>query len=85
MWSAWEKVVAVFPETDWEAFSYHWLIVNTRSFFYLMPGEEQPEDRNDAMALLPFADYFNHSDVVVGFSPPLSVVASIVLTHLSVS
>ena len=71
--TAWERVVAVFPETDWEAFSYHWLIVNTRSFFYLMPGEEQPEDRNDAMALLPFADYFNHSDVVVGFSP-LSVV-----------
>jgi hypothetical protein len=53
----------VFPETDWEAFSYHWLIVNTRSFFYLMPGQEPPEDRNDAMALLPLADYFNHSDV----------------------
>lgn len=67
--NAWEKVVAVFPETDWKAFSYHWLIVNTRSFFYLMPGEEQPEDRNDAMALLPFADYFNHSDVVVRFLP----------------
>ena len=65
--TAWEKVAAVFPETDWESFSYHWLIVNTRSFFYLMPGEEQPEDRNDAMALLPFADYFNHSDVVVRF------------------
>ncbi|KAL2786557.1 hypothetical protein BJX66DRAFT_328524 [Aspergillus keveii] len=60
---AWRSVVAVFPETDWEAFSYHWLIVNTRSFFYLMPGHEPPEDRNDAMALLPLADYFNHSDV----------------------
>jgi hypothetical protein len=62
---AWESVVAVFPETAWEAFSYHWLIVNTRSFFYLMPGHEPPEDRNDAMALLPLADYFNHSDVAV--------------------
>lgn len=62
---AWDAVVAVFPETDWETFSYHWLIVNTRSFFFLMPGEEAPEDRNDAMALLPFADYFNHSDVAV--------------------
>ncbi|KAL3483646.1 hypothetical protein BJX62DRAFT_75533 [Aspergillus germanicus] len=60
---AWGSVVAVFPETDWEAFSYHWLIVNTRSFFYLMPGQEPPQDRNDAMALLPLADYFNHSDV----------------------
>lgn len=62
---SWEKVVSVFPETDWETFLYHWLIVNTRSFHFLMPGDEAPEDRNDAMALLPFADYFNHSDVVV--------------------
>ncbi|KAF9888406.1 hypothetical protein FE257_008684 [Aspergillus nanangensis] len=60
---AWESVVSVFPETDWDNFSFHWLIVNTRSFHYLMPGQEPPEDRNDAMALLPFADYFNHSDV----------------------
>ncbi|KAI9376252.1 hypothetical protein BJX61DRAFT_415924 [Aspergillus egyptiacus] len=60
---AWETVISVFPETDWESFSYHWLIVNTRCFYYLMPGQEPPEDRNDAMALLPFADYFNHSDI----------------------
>ncbi|KAL4799389.1 hypothetical protein BDV19DRAFT_258128 [Aspergillus venezuelensis] len=60
---AWESVVAVFPETNWETYSYHWLIVNTRSFYYLMPRQAAPEDRNDAMALLPFADYFNHSDV----------------------
>lgn len=66
---AWEVVRAVFPETEWETFSYHWLIVNTRSFYYLMPGEEPPEDRNDAMALLPFADYFNHSDVAVCLGP----------------
>ena len=80
--NAWEKVVAVFPETDWEAFSYHWLIVNTRSFFYLMPGEKKPEDREDAMALLPFADYFNHSDVVVWFLPsPMSLAFGIVLIH----
>ncbi len=62
---AWESVAAVFPETSKEIYSYYWLIVNTRSFFYLMPGQEPPEDRNDAMALLPFADYFNHSDVAV--------------------
>lgn len=63
--TAWDTVVAVFPDMDWEAFSYHWLIVNTRSFYYLMPGQEPPEDKNDAMALLPFADYFNHSDLAV--------------------
>ncbi|KAL3472638.1 hypothetical protein BJX99DRAFT_211139 [Aspergillus californicus] len=61
--NAWDSVLAVFPDTEWEAFSYHWLIVNTRCFFYLVPGREPPEDRNDAMALLPFADYFNHSNV----------------------
>ncbi|PLB37322.1 ribosomal N-lysine methyltransferase [Aspergillus candidus] len=61
--TAWTAVLEVFPETDWDEFSYHWLVVNTRSFFYLMPGRDMPEDHNDAMALLPFADYFNHSDV----------------------
>lgn len=66
--TAWEKVISVFPDTDWETFSYHWLMVNTRSFYYLTPGEEAPVDRNDAMALLPFADYFNHSDVVVCYA-----------------
>ncbi|RAL10564.1 uncharacterized protein BO97DRAFT_393889 [Aspergillus homomorphus CBS 101889] len=59
----WDIVISAFPNTEWERFSYHWLIVNTRSFYYLLPGQEAPEDRNDAMALLPFADYFNHSDV----------------------
>lgn len=57
--------MTVFPDTDWEVFTYHWLIVNTRCFFYLMPGQEVPEDRNEAMAMVPFADYFNHADVVV--------------------
>ena len=62
---AWVDVVSVLPETDWRSFSYHWLILNTRSFYWVGPGQEPPEDRNDAMALLPFADYFNHSDVEV--------------------
>jgi ribosomal lysine N-methyltransferase 2 len=62
---AWENVVAVFPDTDWETYSYYWLVVNTRSFFYLRPGDEPPEDRNDAVALVPFADYFNHVDGAV--------------------
>lgn len=62
---AWRDVIAVFPDTNWETFSYHWLIVNTRSFYYLMPGEKRPEDKNDAMAMVPFADYFNHTDDAV--------------------
>ncbi|KAJ5639723.1 uncharacterized protein N7484_007585, partial [Penicillium longicatenatum] len=60
---AWTDVTSVLPETDWRSFSYHWLILNTRSFYWVGPDQEPPENRNDAMALLPFADYFNHSDV----------------------
>ncbi|KAJ5152977.1 uncharacterized protein N7482_009455 [Penicillium canariense] len=60
---AWADVNAAFPGTDWRSFSYHWLILNTRSFYWVEAGQEPPEDRNDAMAMLPFADYFNHSDV----------------------
>lgn len=62
---AWDDVVSAIPNIDWRSFSYHWLILNTRSFYWVAPDQEPPEDRNDAMALLPFADYFNHSDVEV--------------------
>lgn len=62
---AWTDVISVFPETNWETFSYNWLIVNTRSFYWIGEGQETPEDPNDAMGLVPFADYFNHADVAV--------------------
>jgi hypothetical protein len=62
---AWFDVVAVYPETEWDTFSYHWLIVNTRSFYWIGLGQDAPEDPNDAMGLVPFADYFNHADVAV--------------------
>lgn len=62
---AWMDVVSVLPDTDWKTFSYYWLILNTRSFYWVGPGQDPPADRNDAMALLPFADYFNHSDIEV--------------------
>lgn len=64
---AWADVTAALPDTNWRSFSYHWLILNTRSFYWVAPDQEPPEDRNDAMAMLPFADYFNHSDVEVGY------------------
>lgn len=57
-----ENVVSVFPDIDWDSFSYNWCIVNTRSFYYVTPGQEEPEDWNDALGLVPFVDYFNHSD-----------------------
>jgi hypothetical protein len=65
---AWRNVVTVFPNMDWDKFSFHWLILNTRSFYYVKPGKEPPEDWNDAIGLVPFADYFNHSDDAVSAS-----------------
>ncbi|KAG2416683.1 hypothetical protein HFD88_007899 [Aspergillus terreus] len=58
---AWDNVVAAFPDTDWETFVYHWLIVNSRSFYYVSPGKDVGE-WVDALTLVPFADYFNHAN-----------------------
>ena len=63
---AWEDVSRAFPETDWDTFSHYWLIVNSRSFYYVAPEEDPPKDWNDALGLVPFADYFNHLDDPVG-------------------
>jgi hypothetical protein len=65
---AWERVVTVFPETEWKTFTYYWLIINSRSFYYVSPGKEAPEDWNDAIAMVPYADYFNHEDNAVSFT-----------------
>ncbi|KAL2864522.1 uncharacterized protein BJX67DRAFT_373875 [Aspergillus lucknowensis] len=59
---AWTHVVAAFPDTDWKTFAYHWSIIGTRSFYYISPERGEPEDWNDALAMVPFADYFNHAD-----------------------
>ncbi|KAE8353124.1 hypothetical protein BDV28DRAFT_148373 [Aspergillus coremiiformis] len=59
---AWEQVISVFPKTEWKTFAYYWLIINSRSFYYLSPGKNEPEDWNDAIAMVPYADYFNHED-----------------------
>ncbi|KAI1919193.1 hypothetical protein LOZ66_002709 [Ophidiomyces ophidiicola] len=54
-------VKQVYPSMDQKEYTYYWLVANTRCFFYVGKAAEMPEDRNDAMALCPFADYFNHS------------------------
>ncbi|PYH96201.1 ribosomal N-lysine methyltransferase [Aspergillus ellipticus CBS 707.79] len=59
---AWTHVRTAFPETKWETFAYYWCIINSRSFYYVSPGEDEPEDWNDAIGMVPFADYFNHVD-----------------------
>lgn len=59
--AAWEEVISVFPNTEWEPFAYNWFIINTRSFYYVTPGKDPPEDWNDAVGMVPVADYFNHT------------------------
>lgn len=63
-----QAVKLVYPGVELKLYSYYWLIANTRGFYYVPPGMKAPEDRNDAMALCPFADYFNHSDDSVSIS-----------------
>ncbi|KAI9754435.1 MAG: hypothetical protein M4579_004703 [Chaenotheca gracillima] len=55
-------VSKAFPNIDEVVFRYHWLLVNTRSFYYLKPGVKKKPARDDCMALCPFSDYFNHAD-----------------------
>ncbi|OJI96721.1 hypothetical protein ASPVEDRAFT_251273 [Aspergillus versicolor CBS 583.65] len=71
MHSAWQCVLQAFPGTDWDMFSYYWFIINTRSFYYVTPGEQEPEDWNDAVGLVPIADYFNHAGNEVGYQTDL--------------
>lgn len=76
---AWKHVLSVFPETDWKAFAYNWAIINSRSFYYVSPGKDEPEDWNDAIGMVPYADYFNHVDDAVSFYPPFSLTSSSLL------
>ena len=66
---AWKSVLSVFPDTNWDFYSYNWFIVNTRSFYYVRPENDPPEDWNDAVGLVPFADYFNHAANAVSRDP----------------
>ncbi|KAI5290348.1 hypothetical protein KEM54_001769 [Ascosphaera aggregata] len=63
-------VLAALPHIDWETFVYYWLIINTRCFYYdgNLSGAGDPRcrgkpiDDNDSIAMMPFADYFNHAN-----------------------
>lgn len=78
---AWKHVLSVFPETDWRAFAYNWAIINSRSFYYVSPGKNEPEDWNDAIGMVPYADYFNHVDDAVRFYPSFPLIVFIPPRH----
>jgi hypothetical protein len=75
--NAWKQVLSVFPETNWKDFVYNWAIVNSRSFYYVSPGKEEPEDWNDALGMVPYADYFNHVDDAVLFYHSIPLISSL--------
>jgi SET domain len=57
----WSTASKAFPRLSQEVFIQNWLIVNTRTFYWVTPGVRKVP-RDDCMALNPFADYFNHAD-----------------------
>lgn len=61
----WTAVSKAFPALAYDSFVYNWLIVNTRTFYFSPPKikMKKPINRDDCMALNPFADYFNHADI----------------------
>ncbi|KAK5075732.1 hypothetical protein LTR70_010040 [Exophiala xenobiotica] len=61
--SDWDSVSAALPAVSYDDFVYSWFIVGTRTFYYTHPDTQEPLDSNECLALVPFADYFNHVDV----------------------
>ena len=41
---------------------HNWCCVNTRCFYYTASGQKKPSDPNEAMAMCPGMDMFNHTD-----------------------
>ncbi|KAJ5040333.1 uncharacterized protein L3040_005989 [Drepanopeziza brunnea f. sp. 'multigermtubi'] len=72
----WAAATAAFPDLSYDRYLHAWLLVNTRTFYYVSPtasARAAPKNRDDCMALNPFADYFNHTSsrnaCDVSFSP----------------
>jgi hypothetical protein len=69
----WKDLHTLIPSVDKDLFTYTWLIVNTRTFFWEYPDLPNSHPRlpkkrsqltaDDCYAMCPFMDYFNHSDV----------------------
>ena len=61
----WTAISSVprFSHLTLEHYTYNWLLVSTRTFFYTppnLPADETPET-DECLAIVPFGDYFNHS------------------------
>jgi hypothetical protein len=69
----WSDLRTHLPNISKDLFTYTWLIVNTRTFYWEYPDLPNSHPRlprkrkqltsDDCYAMCPFMDYFNHSDV----------------------
>ena len=61
----WDAVASAFPTVPYDRYLFNWFVVSTRTFYYTSPEIEinGPLDSDDCLALVPYADYFNHANV----------------------
>ncbi|KAI1411375.1 SET domain-containing protein [Hypoxylon sp. FL1857] len=57
----WAAVSAAFPQLDEAKYRYAWMLVNTRTFYYVN-AKLKRRTKDDHMCLQPVADLFNHGD-----------------------
>ena len=58
------------PAISIEWYKYCWLIVNTRSFYYELPGLKEKRPKKDCLVMCPFVDLFNHAGEGVSYRGP---------------
>jgi hypothetical protein len=58
----WTAASKALPNLTEDLYLYNWLIVNTRTFYWVSQETKHPLPSDDCMALNPVADYFNHAD-----------------------
>lgn len=56
----WATVSKAFPDVAYEDYLYNWLIINTRTFFFLIPKVKKRPPRLDCL-VSPFLETFSYS------------------------
>lgn len=69
--SDWQVVSTKLPTTSFDQYTYNWFLVGTRTFYFTHQDTPDDIDPYECIALVPFADYFNHAEhgCSVHFSP----------------
>lgn len=69
----WTAVSTAFPDLEYDTYLHAWLLINTRTFYFVSPTAlNAPPNRDDCLALSPFADYFNHTSFTNPSAPASS-------------